>query len=278
MKYPNLFSPLSIRGCVIPNRIMSTAAVTRLAAEDGHVTEAITERYRRMAMGGLGAMVVEAAVVLPSRSSFNFRVSDDQFISELQQFVEAIRTVNSSVKIGLQIMHFLKVARSGWRQKVEDLKPEEVAVIPEQFGSGALRAKSAGFDFVEIHMAHFTTLASFLSLVNRRVDEYGGDFEGRMKLPTEVVDAVRAAVGDYPVGVRINGEEFTKEGNTLLQSVRAARRLAMLGVDYISVSAGERFEDAPPESRRDRCGIAFAEAQAADETTRWAWLGTRFPH
>lgn len=246
MKYPALFSPLRIRSCVVPNRIMSTAAVTRLAAEDGHVTQAITERYQRMAEGGLGAMVVEAAVVLPSRSSYNFRVSDDRFVSELRDFVEAIRTVNSSVKIGLQIMHFLKVSRSGWRQKVEDLKPEEVGAIPEQFSSGALRAKGAGFDFVEIHMAHFTTLASFLSLVNKRGDEYGGDFEGRIKLPTEVVRQVRAAVGDYPVGVRINGEEFTREGNTLLQSVRVARRLAMLGVDYVSVSAGERFEDAPP--------------------------------
>jgi NADPH-dependent glutamate synthase beta subunit-like oxidoreductase/2,4-dienoyl-CoA reductase-like NADH-dependent reductase (Old Yellow Enzyme family) len=246
MNYPTLFSPLSIRGCVLPNRIMSTAAVTRLASEDGHVTEAITARYQRMAKGGVGAMVVEAAVVLPSRSSYNFRVSDDQFVSELQYFTEAIRKVSPSVKVGLQIMHFLKVSRSGWRQKVEDLKPEEIQVIPEQFGSGALRAKSAGFDFVEIHMAHFTTLASFLSLVNKRTDAYGGDFEGRIKLPTEVVCAVRKAVGDYPIGIRINGEEFTKEGNTLLQSVRVARRLAMLGVDYISVSAGERFEDAPP--------------------------------
>ncbi|MGD0238026.1 MAG: FAD-dependent oxidoreductase, partial [Syntrophorhabdales bacterium] len=104
-----------------------------------------------------------------------------------------------------------------------------------------------GFDFVELHMAHFTTLASFLSLVNKRTDEYGGDFEGRIKLPTDVVLAARKAVGDdYLIGARILGEEFTKEGNTLLQSARAGRRLASLGLDYISVSAGERFEDAEP--------------------------------
>ena len=226
---------------------MSTAAVTRLASEDGHITDAIKERYKRMAQGGLGSMVVEAAVVLPSRSSFNLRVSDDQFIDELKGFVHGIRKVNPNVRVGLQLIHFLKLARSGWRQKVEDLKPEEIKVIPEQFGSGALRAKVAGFDFVEIHMAHFTTLASFLSLVNKRKDEYGGDFEGRVKLPSEVVLAVRHAVGnDFPVGMRMNGEEFTKEGNTLLQSTRVARRMAYLSVDYISVSGGERFEDAEP--------------------------------
>jgi NADPH-dependent glutamate synthase beta subunit-like oxidoreductase/2,4-dienoyl-CoA reductase-like NADH-dependent reductase (Old Yellow Enzyme family) len=247
MRYKKLFSPLRIKKCALHNRIMATAAVTRLATEDGHLTDAMKRRYKRMAQGGVGAMVVEAAVVLPSKSSFNLRVSDDPFISELKEFVDGIRMANPDVKIGLQLIHFLKLARSGWRQKVEDLKPEEIEVIPEQFGSGARRAKVAGFDFVEIHMAHFTTLASFLSLVNKRKDRYGGDFEGRVKLSTEVVLATRSAVGhDFPVGVRINGEEFIKEGNTLLQSTRIARRLAHLGVDYISVSAGERFEDAEP--------------------------------
>ena len=247
MKYQKLFSPVKVGTCVFANRIMSTAAVTRLAAEDGHVTQNIIDRYRRLAEGGLGSMVVEAAVVLPSRSSFNLRVSDDEFIDELRGFVEEIRKVNRDVKIGLQLIHFLKVARSGWRQRVEDLKPEEVRIIPGQFASAAVRARAAGFDFVELHMAHFTTLASFLSLVNKRTDEYGGDFEGRVKLPTEVVLAARKAVGpNYTVGLRMLGEEFTKEGNTLLQSARIAKRMASLGADYLSISAGERFEDADP--------------------------------
>jgi len=247
MKYPTLFSPLTIKSCTFPNRIMLTAAVTRLAAEDGHVTQNLTDRYTRIARGGVGSMVVEAAVVLPSRSSFNLRVSDDQFIDELKELVKAIRKVNPDLKIGLQLIHFLKVARSGWRQKVEDLKVEEISVIPGQFAEGAARARTAGFDFVELHMAHFTTLASFLSLVNKRADAYGGDFEGRVKLPAEVVLSTRRLVGDdYLIGARILGEEFTKEGNTLLQSARVARRLATLGIDYISVSAGERFEDAEP--------------------------------
>jgi NADPH-dependent glutamate synthase beta subunit-like oxidoreductase/2,4-dienoyl-CoA reductase-like NADH-dependent reductase (Old Yellow Enzyme family) len=245
MKYPKLFSPLKVGTCVFPNRIMSTAAVTRLAAEDGHVTQNIIDRYTRLARGGLGSMVVEAAVVLPSRSSFNLRISDDQFIDELKGFVSEIRKVNRDVKIGLQLIHFLKVARTGWRQKVEDLKPEEIQVIPGQFASSAVRARAAGFDFVELHMAHFTTLASFLSLVNKRTDAYGGDFEGRVQLPTDVVVETRKAVGpDFTVGARILGEEFTKEGNTLLQSARIGKRLALLGIDYISISAGERFEDA----------------------------------
>jgi 2,4-dienoyl-CoA reductase-like NADH-dependent reductase (Old Yellow Enzyme family) len=107
-------------------------------------------------------------------------------------------------------------------------------------------------------MAHFTTLASFLSLVNKRKDQYGGDLEGRLKLPTEVVLAARRAVGnDFAVGVRINGEEFTKEGNTLLQSARIARRLAHTGVDYISVSAvrGLRMQTTSTDFHLCRYGL-----------------------
>ena len=252
---------MNIRGCVFPNRIQLTAAVTRLAEEKGHVTKAIIDRYKRIARGGLGSMVVEAAVVLTSSSSHNLRISDDQFVPELKEMVDEIRTANPEVKIGLQIMHFLKVARSGWRQKVEDLTIEEIKLIPELFAAGAFRTRSAGFDFVEVHMAHFTTLSSFLSLGNKRDDEYGGDMMGRLKLPTEVLKAVRKSVGEeYPVGVRINGEEFTKEGNTIIHSKRIARHFSTLDVDIISVSAGERFEDAaqPKEGSPPSPGTGYS--------------------
>src|SRR5512143_2527065 len=101
MKYPRLFSPLTIRGITFPNRIMSTAAVTRLAAEDGHVTQNINDRYQRLAMGGVGSIVVEAAVVLPSRSSFNLRVSDDQFIDGLREMVKSVRAANPETILGI---------------------------------------------------------------------------------------------------------------------------------------------------------------------------------
>jgi len=232
MKYERLFSPLTMRQCTFPNRVMKTALVYRLATEDGHITDEIRERYRRQAIGGPGAIVVEAAVILPSKSSFNLRISDDQFAPELREFVDFLHDANPEVKVGLQIIHFLKVARSGWRQKVEDFKSEELPLISQQFADAARRVVAAGFDFVEMHMAHFTTLAAFLSLRNKREDEYGGDLEGRMSLPIAAYQAVRDAVGqDFPVGLRMNGEEFIKEGNTLLQSARIARRFAELGVD-----------------------------------------------
>jgi len=247
MEYTNLFSPIKINSLTLPNRIQRTSMVSGLATEDGHVTEDLKARYQREAKGGVGSIVVEAAVVLPSRSSYNLRISDDTFTEELKGLVDSIRQANPETKLGIQIMHFLKIARSGWRQKVTDFKLEDLPVIVEQHVNAAKRAISAGFDFIELHMAHAYTLSSFLSLANGRTDEYGGALKNRMKLPTEVYEAVRSEAGkNFPLGVRINGEDFTIKGTTLLQSTQVAKKLAGLGADYISVSAGSRFEDAPP--------------------------------
>jgi 2,4-dienoyl-CoA reductase-like NADH-dependent reductase (Old Yellow Enzyme family) len=239
-----------MRGVTFPNRIQRTSMVSGLATEDGRVTEDLKKRYQREARGGVGAIVVEAAVIIPSKSSYNLRISGDEFVPGLSELVGAIRQANREVKIGLQIMQFLKLSRSGWRQKVEDFKTEELPKIVSDHVIAAKRALSAGFEFIEIHMAHAYVLSSFLSRVNKRTDGYGGTFESRMKLPIEVYKAVRETVGEkYPLGIRINGEDFNVEGNTLAQSGRIARKFAELGADYISVSAGSRFEDAktPPE-------------------------------
>ncbi|MDP2646907.1 MAG: hypothetical protein Q8P24_18380, partial [Desulfobacterales bacterium] len=246
MDYKNIFSPLTIKGVTFSNRIQRTSMVSGLATEEGHVTDDMIKRYQREAQGGVGSIVVEAAVVLPSRSSFNLRISDDSFTEELTRLAGRIKEANPDTRVGLQIMHFLKIARSGWRQRVSDFKPENLPVITELHVAGAKRALSAGFEFIELHMAHAYTLSSFLSLANDRKDEYGGGLNNRMRLPIQVYEAVRQEVGDnYPLGVRINGEDFTAPGTTLLQSARIAKKFADLGVDYISVSAGSRFEDAP---------------------------------
>jgi 2,4-dienoyl-CoA reductase-like NADH-dependent reductase (Old Yellow Enzyme family) len=245
MKYEKLFSPIALRGVTFPNRIMRTSMVSGLTTEEGSVTENLIKRYQREAKGGVGAIVVEAAVIIPSKSPYNLRISSDEFVPGLSDVVKGIREVNKEVVIGIQIMQHLKLARSGWRQKVEDFKKEDLPVIVENHVAAAKRALAAGFQFIELHMAHAYVLSSFLSRSNTREDEYGGTLRNRMKLPVEVYQAVRAVVGEkFPLGVRINGEDFCVVGNTLAQTSVIARRFAELGADYISVSAGSRFEDA----------------------------------
>ncbi len=239
-----LFEPLAVGTMRLPNRVVLPAMVTRLSGEDGFVNADIRERYLRFAAGEPGLIVVEAMSVHGGKSGPLLRLSDDVFIPGQAEMVRAIHDASPS-RVAAQIIHFLKIARSGWRQTIADLTREEIRGIVRDYAHAAGRARRAGYDGVELHMAHAYTLSSFLSLRNRRPDEYGRSLENRMRAMTETIQAVRAEVGDdYPVGVRFDGEECIKDGYTLKDSTAIALRMARLGVDWLSVSAGGKFEDA----------------------------------
>ncbi len=239
-----LFEPIRINTMRLENRIVLTAMVTRLSGEDGYVNKDIRDRYLRFARGEPGLIVLEAMGVHSVRSGPLLRLSEDRFIPGLRSLAQEIHDTGPS-RVVPQIIHFLKVARSGWRQKIIDLTREEIKSIIEQYGAAAARARVAGFDGVELHMAHAYTLSSFLSLRNARTDEYGRSLENRMRLMGEVILKCREEVGiDFPIGVRFDGEECIKNGYTLVDSQQMALRMAQLGVDYISISAGGKFEDA----------------------------------
>lgn len=239
-----LFEPIQIKSMAVPNRIVLTAMVTRLSGEDGFVNRDIHDRYIRFAKGEPGLMVVEAMAVHSAKSGPLLRLSSDEYIPALRDLAREVHDISPS-RIVPQIIHFLKIARSGWRQKVSDLSKEDVLAIIEAYGSAAARAREAEFDGVELHMAHAYTLSSFLSRMNKRNDEYGRSLENRMRLMSQVILRVREKVGDdFPIGVRFDGEECIKNGYTVVDAREIALRMAELGVDYISVSAGGKFEDA----------------------------------
>jgi len=240
-----LFEPLAIGSMVIPNRIMVPAMVTRLSGEDGFVNAAISDRYASYAAGGAGLVVVEAMAVHHSNAGPLLRISDDKYIPGLAGLVRRVHEA-SGTKVVPQIIHFMKVARSGWRQTVDTLAPQEIEAIVEQFGDAVRRAREAGFDGAELHAAHGYTLASFMSRANRRRGEYGGDsLEGRLRLIGRVMENVRRKAGtDFPVCIRIDAEEFIRDGYTVEESRLIALRLAQLGFGYVSLSVGGKFEDA----------------------------------
>jgi 2,4-dienoyl-CoA reductase-like NADH-dependent reductase (Old Yellow Enzyme family) len=137
----------------------------------------------------------------------------------------------------------------GYRERVWDTHLPPVAelprVLPELFAEAARRAREAGFDGVELHYAHAYTMASFLSRLNTRGDGYGGAREHRVRLPLEVLDAVRRRVGrDHVVGIRYLGDDVVAGGSDLEDAAWFGVRFAAAGVDYLSVSKGGRFEDA----------------------------------
>ncbi|HEY0876885.1 MAG TPA: hypothetical protein VGE10_00385 [Zeimonas sp.] len=139
--------------------------------------------------------------------------------------------------------------RMGARERITDLHLPHVRelprVLPGLFADAARRACAAGFDGVELHYAHAYTMASFLSAKNDRDDGYGRTRAGRVRLPLEVLRAVRAAIGDrIAVGCRYLAEECIDGGSTVDDAVHFGVAFAREGIDFLSASRGGKFEDA----------------------------------
>jgi len=137
----------------------------------------------------------------------------------------------------------------GYRETVNDTHLEHIralpAVLPGLFADAAERACRAGFDGVELHFAHAYTMASFLSRCNERDDGYGGSRAARVRLPLEVIAAVRARIGsDACLGCRMLGDEVIAGGSGIEDACAYAVDFARAGLDFLSISKGGKFEDA----------------------------------
>ena len=245
--FPLLFSPFSLKYLKLSNRIVHTPVVTRLESEGGNVTPVLKERVLRITRGGVGYFLLGAASVIEKKSGPLLRIYDNRLIPCLAELVKEVHG-ETETKIGLQIVHFLKLVKNGYRPKVENLTLEEIQGIIEAMVRAAVRIRKAGFDAVEWDAESGMTLSSFLSLLNKRRHRYGGNMENRLRIVLELLKKTRKEVGDdFVIGARINGDDFVLGGSTLKHSTTIARRLAEEGVDYISVSCGGKFEDAIPQ-------------------------------
>ncbi len=143
----------------------------------------------------------------------------------------------------------LESYRFGFRERVTDVHQPHIQrlpeVLPKLFSDAARRCIEAGFDGVELHYAHAYTMASFLSALNRRSDGYGGPSEHRVRLPLEVLRAVREVVrSDVALGIRFLGDEVIAGGNRIEDAVYFGLEFGRGGADYLSISKGGKFEDA----------------------------------
>jgi 2,4-dienoyl-CoA reductase-like NADH-dependent reductase (Old Yellow Enzyme family) len=137
----------------------------------------------------------------------------------------------------------------GYRERVTDTHLPVIAelphLLPTMFADAAERAITAGFDGIELHFAHAYTMASFLSALNTRTDGYGGPRENRVRLPLEVVAAVRSRVGSKgAVGCRYLGDDVIEGGSHVEDAAWFGVELARAGLDFLSISKGGKFEDA----------------------------------
>lgn len=242
--YKLLFSPITINRLRLANRVVMAPTHLGLNTEEGFVTPEAIDFFVKRGKGGAGMIIFGAVAVNPRRLPAQMRLSDDKFLPGVKELVGRIHA-DSDAKVCAQLYEWLKFGRH-WKQLFSDMPVKDIQNCIEYHEKGAIRALDAGFDAIEIHAAHGYVIAGSLSQLNKREDGYGKTFAGRMRLLTEIYEKVRAVAGpDYPVGVRINGDEFIVGGNTLKHSRLIAKRLAEMGFDYISVTAGGKYEDSP---------------------------------
>lgn len=262
----HLFAPLTLRSLTIRNRIW-VSPMCQYSADNGMPSDWHLVHLGQFAIGGAGLVLAESSAVTASGriSRYDTGLWSDEQVPAWRRIVEFVHAQGAAV--GVQLNHAgrkastgrpwepvgsVPEAQGGWQPVAPSpvafgrnaepraLTSAEVAEIPGQFAAAARRAVAAGFDTVELHLAHGYLGHQFYSpLSNHRTDRYGGDFEGRVRLPLEIVTAVRAAVGeDVPVLSRISATDWTEGGWTLEDSVELARRLASAGTDLIDVSTG----------------------------------------
>jgi 2,4-dienoyl-CoA reductase-like NADH-dependent reductase (Old Yellow Enzyme family) len=250
---------MEVAGMHLRNRLVMLPMVTNLSNADGTVSDSLVAHYGARAAREVGLVIVETTPVAPDARNCvnNLGAWDDDHIPGLARLAARIKAGGAAVAI--QLMHagaktvagLPAVSPSGLPLRASEpprsLDEGELQAIVGQFAQAARRVKSAGFDAVEIHAAHMYLLSEFLSpFSNKRQDRYGGNSARRAQLVADVVCAVRRQVGpDFPVLLRLHGQERVQGGMTQNEILATARRLAEAGVDAFDVSAlreGEQVE------------------------------------
>jgi NAD(H)-dependent 7beta-hydroxy-3-oxo-delta4-cholenoic acid oxidoreductase len=142
---------------------------------------------------------------------------------------------------GLQPVSASPVPTRAFGEIPRPLSTDEIAAMTEKFGQAARRAREAGFDAVELHCCHVHgLLGRFLSsLSSKRTDKYGGNLDGRLKFPLEVIDCIHKYAGeDFPIIVRLNATDKEPGGQTFMEALYIARRFEAAGVSMIHLSDG----------------------------------------
>jgi len=271
-----MFTPFRLRGMRLENRVV-VSPMCQYSAEDGMPNEWHLVHLGGLAAGGAGLLFTEMTDV-----SRDGRITPGcagmyrpEHVDGWRRIVEFVHR-HSRAKFGMQLAHAGRKGstKRAWEgldepldagnwplisaspipflpgsQVPKEMDRADMDRVRDDFSRAAAQADEAGFDLLEIHMAHGYLLSSFLSpLTNIRDDGYGGSIENRLRFPLEVFDAVRVVwPAEKPISVRISATDWVEEGGqTGDDSVLVARCLKAHGCDIIDVSAGQTTPDADP--------------------------------
>lgn len=253
----NFFEKAELAGIKLKNRIIRSATHEGFADERGFPTEKLKTIYQKLAKGGVGAIVTGyAGVRQDGKSPFHrmLMIDSDESVPLYKDLVDSIHEFETPII--LQIAHcgrqtrsritgFPTVAPSAIRDKVynedmpHELTEEEIDNLIVSFAKAVERAKNAGFDGVQLHLAHGYLLSSFLSpSMNRRKDRYGGDTANRYRIIGEIFSQSRELIGNYPIFVKLNAHDGQKNGMRVPEAVAIAKLLEESGCSGIEVSCG----------------------------------------
>lgn len=247
-----LFEEYTIKDVTLKNRIvMAPMCMYSSHNENGQVEDWHRIHYPTRAVGQVGLIIVEATAVQPEGriTSKDLGIWRESHIKGLTGLVDSMKTHGS--KTGIQLAHAGRKAtvdgdifapspiafNDQYKTPVE-MTVKDIGKTVEAFKQGAIRAKKAGFDVIEIHAAHGYLINEFLSpLTNKRSDEYGGSDENRYRLLRKIIDAVRT-VWNGPLFVRISAFEYTDGGMTPQAYVTMTKWMKEQDVDLVDVSSG----------------------------------------
>jgi len=266
-----VFEPIEINGMKIPNRLGLSSLLNNPSGENGEVTDATVKWFEVRAKGGVGLVMTGAVQpvdpVIPLFRALSLGCYDDKFIPGFARLADAIHAHGG--KLGVQIAAGGPMTgtspspppfpdeqhpkQSVWETlgrpvfPINEVTVEQIHRIEDAFAAAALRVKKAGADCVEIHCTHggASLLCSFVSpFYNKRTDEYGGNWENRLRLTVETVQKVRKAVGDdYPILIRICGDQLMGKGGITIEDTVTCivPALEKAGVDCFDVSQGDNI-------------------------------------
>lgn len=252
---PKLFEATTINTVTLKNRFVRSATWEGIAKGDGSCSPKLTDLMEKLAQGNIGLIVSGYAFVSREGQAapFQLGVYSDDLLPGITEMAEAVHKADGRILMQLAHGGLLADPQLTGQEPLgpsvmttengptgREMTKEEIHGAVKAFRDGAVRAKKAGFDGIQIHAAHGYLLSQFLSpFFNKREDEYGGSIENRARIVLEVVRSVREAVGEkYPVLVKINAEDFLDGGFSVDEMLRVARMLEKSGVDAIELSGG----------------------------------------
>jgi 2,4-dienoyl-CoA reductase-like NADH-dependent reductase (Old Yellow Enzyme family) len=250
MVMSTIFEPIMIRDTLIRNRFIRSATTSAYADGNGVVNDTIIKHYELMSKGEVGLIIKGHLYIMDNGKAHNGMagISNDKQIPMLKKLTDAVHKHEGHIVAQLNhagVVH--QPDRTGpsiyteedWTAR--EMTEDEIEAIIEGFGDAAERSMQAGFDGVQIHGAHGYLINQFLSRsVNKRTDKWGGSPENRMRLLNEVYDEIRGRLGNTPVLIKLNCDDFSPEGFMLEDAVKVSKSIADKGIDLIEVSGGGR--------------------------------------